>query len=82
MRQITAGMTPATLQKQWSERLKPMLEDGKMIPADRLKALDSDIKGLLKAYAGKPPVSLVQRHIFAAIGTLGSNLVGAGDGGN
>lgn len=82
VRQITAGMTPATLQKQWSERLKPMLEDGKMIPADRLKALDSDIRGLLKAYAGKPPVSLVQRHIYAAIGSLGSNLVGSGDGSN
>jgi hypothetical protein len=79
VRQITADMTPATLNKQWNERLKPMLQDGKMLPEARLKALDSDIKGLLKAYAGKPPVTLVQRHIFAAIGSAGSNYIG-GDG--
>jgi hypothetical protein len=79
VRQITADMTPATLNKQWNERLKPMLQDGKMISPERLKALDSDIKGLLKAYAGKPPVTLIQRHIYAAIGSAGSNYIG-GDG--
>jgi hypothetical protein len=79
VRQITAEMTPATLQKQWNERLKPMLQDGKMISPERLKVLDSDVKGLMKAYAGKPPVTLVQRHIFAAIGSAGSNYIG-GDG--
>ena len=79
VRQITADMTPATLQKQWNERLKPMLQDGKMISPERLKALDSDVKSLMKAYAGKPPVTLIQRHIFAAIGSAGSNYVG-GDG--
>jgi cell division septum initiation protein DivIVA len=77
VRQITAQMTAGTLQKQWTERLKPMLEDGKMIAPDRLKALDSDIKGLLKAYAGKPPVTLAQRFILAAISTGGSNYVGS-----
>jgi cell division septum initiation protein DivIVA len=76
VRQITADMTPATLQKQWNERLRPMLQDGKMLPPERLKALDSDIKGLLKAYNGKPPVTLVQRHIFAAIGSAGANYIG------
>jgi len=76
VRQITAEMTPATLQKQWNERLKPMLQDGKMISPERLKALDSDVKSLMKAYAGKPPVTLVQRHIYAAIGSSGSNYIG------
>jgi cell division septum initiation protein DivIVA len=76
VRQITADMTPATLNKQWNERLKPMLQDGKMISADRLKALDSDVKALMKAYAGKPPVTMVQRLILAAVATGGSNYVG------
>ena len=79
VRQITADMTPATLNKQWNERLKPMLQDGKMISADRLKALDSDIKALMKAYQGKPPVTMVQRLVYAAIGSAGSNYIG-GDG--
>jgi hypothetical protein len=77
VRQITAQMTAGTLQKQWTERLKPMLQDGNMIAPDRLKALDSDIKGLLKAYAGKPPVTLAQRFILAVISTGGSNYVGS-----
>lgn len=77
VRQITAQMTAGTLQKQWTERLKPMLQDGKMLSPDRMKALDSDIKGLLKAYAGKPPVTLAQRFILAAIATGGSNYIGS-----
>lgn len=76
VRQITADMTPATLNKQWTERLKPMLQDGKMLSAERMKALDSDVKALMKAYAGKPPVTMVQRLILAAVATGGSNYVG------
>jgi len=70
VRQITAQMNEKTLQKTWNERLKPMLQDGKMIPPERLKALDQDISRLLRAYQGKPPVGLVQKHITAVLAAL------------
>jgi len=69
VRQITAGMSEKTLQKTWTERLKPMLEDGKMLPPDRMKALDKDVRRLMAAQQGKPAISLIQRHIIAALGT-------------
>ena len=47
-----------------------------LISADRLKALDSDIKALMKAYQGKPPVTMVQRLVYAAIGSAGSVVTG------
>lgn len=76
VRQITADMKDSTLQKQWNERLKPMLKDGKMLTPDRMKALESDVQGLIKAYSGKPPVTLVQRLILGAVASGGGNYVG------
>jgi hypothetical protein len=70
-------MTLGTLNKQWNERLEPMLRDGKMLDPARMKALDSDVKALMKAYAGKPPVTMVQRLVLAAIATGGGNYVGS-----
>lgn len=76
VRQITADMKEGTLQKQWNERLKPMLTDGKMLAPERMKALTKDVEGLLKAYSGKPPVTMVQRVINGAIASAGGNYVG------
>lgn len=73
VRQITSGMSPATLSKTWSERLKPMLEDGKMISPERLKALDADVRRVLRSHEGKTALTLVQRHVIAAIGGLGAD---------
>jgi cell division septum initiation protein DivIVA len=77
VRQITADMKEGTLQKQWNERLKPMLQDGKMLTPERFKALESDVQGLLKAYSGKPPVTMVQRLINGAIASAAGNYVGS-----
>lgn len=77
VRQITADMKEGTLQKQWNERLKPMLTDGKMLPPDRMKALTKDVEGLIKAYSGKPPVTMVQRLILGAVASAGGNYVGS-----
>jgi hypothetical protein len=68
VRQITARMGEKELTRTWNDRLKPMLEDGKMLPPERMKALTQDVERLLKSYRGKPPLTLVQRHIYAAIG--------------
>lgn len=76
VRQITADMKEGTLQKQWNERLKPMLTDGSMLTPDRMKALTKDVEGLIKAYSGKPPVTMVQRLISGAIASSGSNMIG------
>jgi hypothetical protein len=67
VRQITAGMNASTLQRQWTDRLKPMLTDGKMLSPERLAALNKDVEGLLRAYNGKPPITLVQRLILGAV---------------
>ena len=77
VRQITADMKEGTLQKQWNERLKPMLRDGKMLTPDRMKALTKDVEGLLRAYSGKPPVTMVQRLILGAVASGGGNYVGS-----
>jgi len=69
VRQSIRNMSEGTLRQQWTERIRPMLAEGKMIPPDRLAALDSDVNRLLTAYKGKDKLSLVQRHIAAAIGT-------------
>ena len=57
-----------------------MLTDGKMLTPDRMKALTKDVEGLLKAYSGKPPVTLVQRLINGAIASAGGNYVGSDQG--
>jgi len=77
VRQITAGMSESTLQRAWTDRLKPMLTDGKMLNPDRMKALAKDVEGLLKAYSGKPPVTMVQRLVNGAIASAGGNYVGS-----
>jgi hypothetical protein len=69
VRQLTASMTEKTLQKTWTERLKPMLEDGKMLPPERMKQLEQDVQRLLRAQSGKPALTLAQKHILAALGT-------------
>lgn len=71
VRQITAGMSEKTLQKTWTDRLKPMLLDGQMLSPERMKALDQDVQRLLRAQSGKPALTLVQKHILAALGTAG-----------
>jgi len=77
VRQITAGMSEGTLQRQWTDRLKPMLTDGKMLDSKRMAALTKDVEGLLKAYSGKPPVGLMQRMIMGAVYSAGGNYVGS-----
>ena len=72
VRQLTAGMTEKNLQQTWNERLKPMLTDGKMLSPERLVALEKDVQRVLRAYKGKDRLTLVQRHIIAAIGAGGS----------
>jgi hypothetical protein len=76
VRQITAGMSESTLQRQWTDRLKPMLTDGKMLDSKRMAALTKDVEGLLKAYSGKPPVGLMQRMIMGAVYSAGGNYMG------
>lgn len=73
VRQITARMGEKELTRTWNDRLKPMLEDGKMLPPERMKALNADVQRLLKAYKGKDSLSLIQRHIIAAIGSVGAD---------
>lgn len=73
VRQITARMGEKELARTWQDRLKPMLEDGKMLSPERMKALDTDVRRLLKAYEGPERLSLVQRHIIAAIGSAGAD---------
>lgn len=73
VRQITARMGEKELARTWQDRLKPMLEDGKMLSPDRMKALDGDVQRVLKAYKGKEALTLVQRHIIAAIGSAAAN---------
>ena len=74
VRQSMRNMTEGNLRQQWTERIRPMLSDGKMIPQERLKALDDDVNRLLRAYKGPDKLSLVQRHIAAAIGTVGGQI--------
>ena len=69
VRQTMRNMTEGNLRQQWTERIRPMLTDGKMLPPERLKALTDDVERLLSSYKGKDKLSLVQRHIAAAIGT-------------
>ena len=69
VRQVVRNMSEDTLWQQWTERIRPMLADGKMIPPERLEALESDVNRLLAAYKGKDKLSLIQQHIVAAIGT-------------
>jgi len=42
-----------------------------------MKALTKDVEGLLKAYSGKPPVTMVQRLINGAIASAGGNYIGS-----
>lgn len=74
VRQSMRNMTEGNLRQQWTERIRPMLSDGKMIPPERLKALDEDVNRLLRAYKGPDKLSMVQRHIAAAIGTVGGQI--------
>lgn len=73
VRQITARMGEKELTRVWYDRLKPMLEDGKMLSPARMGALNADVERLLRSYRGKPPVTLLQRHIIAALGSAGAN---------
>jgi len=76
VRQLTATMSEKQLQQQWSERILPMLRDGKMISPQRLEALKSDVESVLKAYNGKTRLTLVQRHIIGALGSAGPGYFG------
>lgn len=73
VRQITSGMTESTLRRSWEDRLRPMLQDGKMLSPERFKALETDVQRVLSAHGGKTRLSLVQRHIIAAIGATGAD---------
>jgi len=48
-----------------------------MLTPDRMKALTKDVEGLLRAYSGKPPVTMVQRLILGAVASGGGNYVGS-----
>ena len=74
VRQSMRNMTEGNLRQQWTERIRPMLSDGKMIPPERLKALDEDVNRLLRAYKGPDKLTMIQRHIAAAIGTVGGQV--------
>lgn len=76
VRQVMRNMSEGTLRQQWTERILPMLRDGKMIPPERLAALEVDVNRLLKAYKGPDKLSLVQRHIAAALGAAPSVAMG------
>lgn len=69
VRQVMRNMNENTLRQQWTERIRPMLRDGQMIPPARLDALEKDVNRLLTAYRGKDKITLIQRHIAAALGT-------------
>lgn len=69
VRNAMRNMSEGQLREQWVNRIRPMLTDGKMVPAERMQKLDADVNRLLSAYRGKGKVSLVQRHIAAAMGT-------------
>lgn len=69
VRQSLRNMSEKNLQETWSLRIRPMLQEGKMIPPERLQVLEQDVNRLLTAYRGKDKLSLVQRHIAAAMGT-------------
>lgn len=76
VRQTMRNMTEGNLQQQWTERIQPMLRDGKMIPPERLHALEADVNRLLSSYRGPDKLTLVQRHIAAALGTAPSVAAG------
>jgi hypothetical protein len=67
VRQSLRNMGEKNLTQTWHERVLPMLREGKMIPPERLQALESDVNRILQAYKGKDKLSLVQRHVIAAI---------------
>lgn len=69
VRQTMRNMTEGNLRQQWTERIRPMLADGKMIPPERLAVLEADVDRLLSSYKGKDKLTLIQRHIAAALGT-------------
>jgi hypothetical protein len=69
VRQTMRNMTEGNLRQQWQERIRPMLRDGKMLPEDRLRVLEADVNRLLSSYKGKDKMTLIQRHIAAALGT-------------
>lgn len=68
VRQTLRNMNEGNLREQWTMRVRPMLQEGKMIPPERLQALETDVNRLLNSYKGKDKLSLVQRHIAAALG--------------
>lgn len=69
VRQTMRNMSEGNLRQQWTERVRPMLQEGKMIPPERLQALEKDVERLLSSYKGKDKLTLVQRHIAAALGS-------------
>ena len=69
VRQTMRNMTEANLKQQWTERIRPMLADGKMLPPERLRVLEVDVDRLIRSYKGPDKMTLIQRHIAAALGT-------------
>lgn len=77
VRQVMRNMNENTLRSEWTNRLRPMLDNGKMIPPERLAVLEKDVNRILDSYKGKDKTSLVQRHIAAALATAANVGVGA-----
>lgn len=71
VRQVLRNMNEGQLQQQWTERVRPMLQEGRMIPPERLAQLNKDVNRLLTAFRGPEKKSLIQRHILAALGMSG-----------
>lgn len=67
VRQSVRNMNENKLRQEWQERVLPMLKEGKMLPPERIAALETDVNRILNAYKGKDKLSLIQRHIIAAL---------------
>ena len=76
VRQILSTMSEKTLNQQWSERILPMLQEGKMLGPERLAALKADVQRVQRAYSGPEKLKWFQKHVLGAIGTAGGGYVG------
>jgi len=68
VREVLSGLSEGQLKQKWSEQVLPMLTEGKMLPPERLKALQGDVERVLRAYKGPEKVKLVQMYVAAALG--------------
>lgn len=72
VRNVLKNASPASMEKQWQERLLPMLRDGKLVPADKLAKLEKDVQAVIDASKGKQvnKVKMAERIQRAVVATL------------